>query len=114
MTPSIPDNDVLETHAVESRRRAAARITLTAAQRRYLEFFRDDLDAVHLDMVDCAFAQYMAGLNFDGEASPGEFRVAVSLQKKGVLTDVVRHSANCMSVTFTDLGGLVLHRVLRG
>ncbi len=114
MTHSTLDNDALEAHAVESRRRAAKCIKLTSAQRRYLESFRDDLDAVHLDMVDCAFAQYMAGLNFDGDASPGDFRVATALQENGVLSEVVRHGANCLSITFTDLGGWVLHRVLRG
>lgn len=114
VTQSIADNAALETYAVESRRRAAKCITLTSAQRRYLESFRDDLDAVHLDMVDCAFAQYLAGLNFDGGASPGDFRVAAALQEKGVLSEVVQHSANCLSITFTDLGGWVLHRVLRG
>ncbi len=114
MTPSIPDNDVLETHAVESRRRAAARITLTAAQRRYLESFRDDLDAVHLDMVDCAFAQYLAGLKFRGGASTDDNRVAAALQENGVLSKVVRSESNLITVSFTDLGGLVLLRVLRG
>lgn len=89
--------------------------SLTKAQRRYLASFAQDLEPAEKAMPEADFVGRLAGHNFDGECQLGEFRVALALQGKGLLSRVERHGAGfrCLSVDFTAEGALALYRVVR-
>ncbi len=90
-------------------------VHLTPAQRRYLESFRGDLEGRELSMDEQDFVQHVCGMEFDGEAQLGDFRVALALQDKGLVSKVDRHGAGLrfLSATFTEAGATALFHALR-